>query len=215
MVEAADATPFSDKPDEPGEAGGPAARRPGGRSARVRADVLAAVEHELAEHGYDGLTVDGVAARSGVHRTTIYRRWKTVDGLLVDLLEAGQDDTWTPTDTGSLTTDLIALNRELHTSFASTSPTSAVIAAAFRAPAAAAALTRFWDDRYHRSAAVITRAITRKEIPKDTDPNRVLMAATSPLFHQLVLRRQPMTQEDADRWATDAAAAAKAGIYRT
>lgn len=192
----------------------PERRRPGGRSARVRTEVLAAVEQELAEHGYDGLTVDGVAARSGVHRTTIYRRWKTVDALLVDLLEAGQDDTWTPTDTGALTTDLIALNRELHASMASASPTDAVIAAAFRAPAAAAALTRFWDDRYHRSAVVITRAITREEIPKDTDPDRVLMAATSPLFHQLVLRRQPMTQQEADRWATDAAAAAKAGIYR-
>ncbi|GAB2559019.1 TetR/AcrR family transcriptional regulator [Kribbella endophytica] len=197
-----DATPFPER------------RRPGGRSARVRTEVLTAVEQELAEHGYDGLTVDGVAARSGVHRTTIYRRWKTVDALLVDLLEAGQDDTWTPTDTGSLTTDLVALNRELHTSFASTSPTSAVIAAAFRAPAAAAALTRFWDDRYHRSAVVISRALAREEIPKDTDPDRVLMAATSPLFHQLVLRRQPMTQQDSDRWATDAAAAARAGIYR-
>jgi hypothetical protein len=92
--------------------------------------------------------------------------------------------------------------------------TGSVITAAFRAPTAAAALTRFWNDRYHRSAAVITRAIARAEIPRDTDPDRVLMAATSPLFHQVVLRRQPMTQEEADRWAADAAAAAKAGIYR-
>ena len=198
----ADATPFPER------------RRPGGRSARVRAEVLAAVEQELAEHGYDGLTVDGVASRSGVHRTTIYRRWKTVDALLVALLEAGEDDTWAPADTGSLATDLTALNRELHASLAGTSPTSAVIAAAFRAPAAAAALTRFWDDRYQRSAAVVTRAIAREEIPKDTDPDRVLMAATSPLFHQLVLRRQPMTPAEADRWAADAAAAAVAGIYR-
>ncbi|MGC4936975.1 TetR/AcrR family transcriptional regulator [Kribbella sp. DT2] len=197
-----DATPF------------PEGRRPGGRSARVRAEVLAAVEQELTEHGYDGLTVDGVAARSGVHRTSIYRRWKTVDGLLVDLLESGRDDTWTPADTGALTTDLIALNRELHTSLAGTAPTSAVIAAAFRAPAAAAALTRFWDDRYRRSAVVITRAIARGELPATTDPDRVLMAATSPLFHQLALRRQPMTEQEADRWATDAAAAAEAGTYR-
>jgi AcrR family transcriptional regulator len=206
MIDADGATPF------PGETG---ARRPGGRSARVRAEVLGSVEQELAEHGYDGLTIDGVAARSGVHRTTIYRRWKTVDGLLVDLLEAGRDDAWAPADTGALGTDLIALNREVReAAIGESSVTSAVIAAAFRAPAAATALTRFWNDRYHRSAVVVTRAIDRGEVPAGTEPDRVLMAATSALFHQLALRRQPMTEQEADRWANDAAEAAKAGIYR-
>ena len=84
----------------------------------MRADVLAAVEAELAEHGYDGLTIDAVAARSGVHRTTVYRRWKTVAGLLVDLFRAGLDDSWEPADTGSLEGDLIKLNREVHAALA-------------------------------------------------------------------------------------------------
>jgi AcrR family transcriptional regulator len=183
----------------------------------VRAEVLSAVEAELVEHGYDALTIDGVAARSGVHRTTIYRRWKTVDGLLVDLLEAGRDDTWAPADTGSLLTDLIALNREVRSALtgpAGTSVTTAVIAASFRSPAAADALTRFWDDRYRRSAVVVTRAIDRGELPADTDPDLVLMAATSPVYHQLLLRRGPLARAEADRWATAAAEAATAGAYR-
>src|SRR5215813_2745308 len=123
---------------------GERASRPGGRTARIRADVLAAVEAELAEHGYDGLSIDGVAAKSGVHRTTVYRRWKTVAGLLVDLLQAGLDDSWTPADTGSLEGDLVALNREVHAALTQRpSVTQAVIAASFRTPEAADALTEF------------------------------------------------------------------------
>lgn len=187
--------------------------RPGGRTARVRADVLAAVEAELAEHGYDGLTIDGVAARSGVHRTTVYRRWRTVDRLLIDLLASGADDAWVPADTGSLEGDLLELNREIHVSLTiQPSLTTAVIAASFRTTDAATALHDFWKDRYERSGIVVTRAIDRGDIPLDTDPHRVLLTATAPLFHQLALLRQDLSLADAERYARDAAAAASAGI---
>jgi AcrR family transcriptional regulator len=179
----------------------------------VRAEVLAAVEAELAEHGYDGLTIDAVAARSGVHRTTVYRRWKTVAGLLVDLLQAGFDDSWEPADTGSLEGDLVKLNREVHAALTATpSVTQAVIAASFRTPEAAEALTAFWADRYRRSAVVVRRAVVRQEVPAATDPQQVLMTATAPLYHQLVLLRQPLSRASADRYARAAAAAALAGL---
>jgi AcrR family transcriptional regulator len=191
------------------------ATRPGGRSARVRADVLAAVEAELAEHGYDGLTVDGVAARSGVHRTTVYRRWRTVDGLLIDLLAMGVDDNWVPAGTGSLEGDLAELNREIHETLSiEPSLTVAIIAASFRNSEAADALRMFWKDRYERSALVVARAVERGEVPADTDAHRVLLTATAPLFHQLALLRQEMSVGDAVRYAHDAAEAAKAGILR-
>ncbi|MFE3903268.1 TetR/AcrR family transcriptional regulator, partial [Streptomyces sp. NPDC059153] len=60
----------------------PTRRRPGGRTARIRKQVLDAVLSELGEHGYDGLTTDTVAARAGVHRTTVYRRWGDVGGCV-------------------------------------------------------------------------------------------------------------------------------------
>ncbi|MFD7153130.1 TetR/AcrR family transcriptional regulator [Kribbella sp. NPDC059898] len=184
------------------------ASRPGGRTARVRSEVLAAVEAELAEHGYDGLTIDAVAVRSGVHRTTLYRRWKTVPGLLVDLLEAGADDAWEPADTGSLEGDLIAVNREVHAALtAGPSVTQAVIAASFRTPEAAEALTRFWDDRYARTALLVARAVDRGELPRTVDAHQVLLTATGPVYHQLVLLRQPMSRAQADRHARIAAKA--------
>ena len=188
------------------------ASRPGGRTARVRGDVLAAVEAELAEHGYDGLTIDGVAARSGVHRTTVYRRWKTVAGLLVDLLQGGLDDAWEPADAGSLEGDLIKLNREVHAALTERpSITLAVIAASFRTPEAAEALTAFWVDRYRRSAVVVRRAVVRGEVDPSTDPHEVVMTATAPLYHQLVLLRQPLSRAAADRYARAAALSARSG----
>ncbi len=87
--------------------------RPGGRTARIRAQVLDAVRAELGEHGYDGLTPEAVAARAGVHRATVYRRWGDVGGLLADVLDAAGDDGWEPPDTGSLEGDLTALNEEI------------------------------------------------------------------------------------------------------
>lgn len=176
----------------------------------MRSNVLAAVEAELAERGYDELTIDAVAARSGVHRTTLYRRWKTVAGLLVDLLAAGADDDWEPADTGSLEGDLLAVNREVHAALtARPSITQAVIAASFRTPDAAEALTSFWADRYARTAVVVRRAVERGEISADVDAHRILLTATAPIYHQLVLLRQPMTRAQADQHARIAAASVR------
>src|SRR5262249_45621890 len=60
---------------QPGVVLAPAERfRLGGRGPKVRAAVLAATLAELADKGYAALTVDGIARRAGIHKTTIYRR---------------------------------------------------------------------------------------------------------------------------------------------
>lgn len=188
-------------------------RRPGGRSARVRATVLAAVDALLAEVGDEGLTLDAVAERSGVHRTTLYRRWGSMPMLLVDLLDAGTEDDWRAPDTGSLEGDLVAINREVHAALtAEPSVTAAVVAASFRSPEAGEALRRFWEDRYERCAAVVHRAVERGEVPPGTDPRRLLVAATGPLYHQRILLGGPLTREEADAHARAARAAAASGL---
>ena len=142
------------------------ARRPGGRTARTRAAVLAAVEAELLDNGVDGLTVDGVAERSGVHRATVYRRWHDVGGLLADALAAGREDDWQPADHGSLAADLVALNRDVVEHLAGERSLSrALIIASYRSPAAAAALREFLDDRYRRCEVVVDRAVARGDLP--------------------------------------------------
>lgn len=188
--------------------------RPGGRTARIRDQVLAAVEAELTEHGYDALTVDTVAARAGVHRTTVYRRWRDVGGLIADMFAAASDLDWHPRDTGSLRGDLTALNREIQDSFSGESSIAmALIAVSFRSPDAARALRQLWDGRYDQCEIVVERAIRRGEIPPGTDARALLIAATAPLYHQLVLLRTPAQPELAERAANAAVLAAQGGAF--
>jgi AcrR family transcriptional regulator len=189
-------------------------RRPGGRTARTRAVVLAAVEAELLDHGFDGLTVDAVAERSGVHRATVYRRWRDVGGLLADALAAGREDGWQPPDLGSLVADLAGLNRDVVEHLTGErSLGRALIVASYRSAAAAAALREFLDDRYRRCEVVVGRAIARGEAPAGTDARRLLVAATAPLYHEILLLGGTVDDALAARCATDAARAAAAGVY--
>src|SRR5262252_834836 len=81
-------------------------QRLGGRSTRVREAVLNAAFVELDEHGYADFSIEAVARRSGVHKTTIYRRWPTREALLVYALDTRSDrDTPIP-NTGSVRSEL-------------------------------------------------------------------------------------------------------------
>lgn len=62
-------------------------RRPGRpRSAQADTAILDATLHLLAEEGVQGMSLEGVAARAGVSKTTIYRRWPNKDALIIDAL---------------------------------------------------------------------------------------------------------------------------------
>ncbi|MGW1641289.1 TetR/AcrR family transcriptional regulator [Streptomyces lavendulae] len=214
----------SDLPESGPEA---ARRRTGGRSARVRTQVVEAVGALLVESGYDALTVDAVAERAGVHRTTVYRRWRDVGGLLADVLDAAADDGWRPADTGSLEDDLTALNQEVYDALrpggadaddgsgsgSGGNLTTALIAASFRSAQAADALTRFWEGRYARSAAVAERAVARGELRPGPDARALLVTATAPLYQELLLLRGAPDPRLPRRAARAACAAARAGVF--
>lgn len=87
-------------------------QRTGGRSARVHDAVHEAVADLLVERGADGVTVTEVATRSGVHPTSIYRRWGTLDALLLDVAVAQLEQDSPVPDTGTLRSDLLAYARQ-------------------------------------------------------------------------------------------------------
>jgi len=190
--------------------------RPGGRTARTREAVRDATLAELAGHGYAGLTVEAVATRSGVHKTTVYRRWGGVDGLVVDALALTDEDDWQPLDTGSLEQDLLALAREVLTAFAdpATGPSSlAFIAASFQSPRAAAALHATYAERHRRSAAIVTRAVARGDVPAGTDAGAVVRAVVSPVYFRHVIAGEPLDDTIARQSAAAVTLAARAGTY--
>ena len=100
---------------DPGRRDGPAPaapRRPGRpRNASYDKTILEAALEILVEKGYTGFTIDGVAARTGVGRPTIYRRWPSKAALAIAALDAGVPVTATP-DTGCLREDLLAFQRD-------------------------------------------------------------------------------------------------------
>jgi AcrR family transcriptional regulator len=84
-------------------------RRPGRpRSEEAHEAILTAVIELLPEHGLKGLTIEAVAAAAGVGKTTIYRRWKTKNELIVAALAGVRPDA-APPDSGSLAGDLAAM----------------------------------------------------------------------------------------------------------
>ncbi|WP_395294723.1 TetR/AcrR family transcriptional regulator [Kitasatospora hibisci] len=190
--------------------------RPGGRSARVRAEVVTATLAEVTEKGYDGLTVDGVATRSGVHKATLYRRWGGVDGLIAEALTTSADQSWPLPDTGDLAGDLRLITHEVFAVFTDPDlgPTpTALIAAAQRSDTGAAALRSFFTARHRQAAAVAERAIERGELPAGTDGAEVIRAATAPLYYRLFVSGEPLDTRTAERAADVAALAARAGLF--
>lgn len=79
------------------------------RGAGITAAVLGAVRAELAESGLDGLSVERVARRADVNKTTVYRRWPTREALVAAAMEGLLEEFADSPDTGRLHDDLRAL----------------------------------------------------------------------------------------------------------
>lgn len=86
-------------------------RRPGGRSARVTAAVHEAVKALLAEVGPGAFTIADVARRAEVNPTSIYRRWGSLEAVILDVETSRLADVSPMRDTGTLRGDLLAYAR--------------------------------------------------------------------------------------------------------
>ncbi|MCW2860458.1 MAG: TetR-family transcriptional regulator [Actinoallomurus sp.] len=198
--------------DEPGTL------RPGGRTARVRVAVLRAAGDALAEQGIDRLDLADVARRADVGKTTVYRRWGTVTGLVADLLTDMAEQSLPRTRTGSLLGDLRANARLVRRTL--TDPRQgalfkAVIAAATCDARTADALHRFYDTRVKEWAPCVREAVERGELPAGTDAEEVIRAVSAPLYYRLLASGNALDDAAADRAAEAAVAAARAGAYVT
>ena len=197
-------------------AGSPSRRAPAvGRGNKMRAAVLEATITELTQSGYAALTVDGVAQRAGVHKTTIYRNWKDSDGLVADALASHFAADILIPDTGAVESDLRALARSLvatMTTQAGRALLTTVLSDAVRLPQLAEIKHALFNDRFRRAEPVVTRAIERGELPADTDPAELLKALAAPIYFRLVFTGEPVDEAAADRAVHVALAAAHAQV---
>lgn len=196
--------------------GSPSRRAPVvGRGNKMRAAVLEATITELTQTGYAALTVEGVAQRAGVHKTTIYRNWKDSDGLVADALASHFATDIPIPDTGAVESDLRALARSLvatMTTQAGRALLTTVLSDAMRLPQLAEVKHTLFDDRFRRAEPVVTRAIERGELPADTDPAELLKALAAPIYFRLVFTGEPVDEATADRAVHVALAAAHAHV---
>ena len=190
--------------------------RPGGRTARTRAAVLEAALDELAERGWDQVSVETIAARAGVHKTTVYRRWGGKDRLVAEALEAAAERRIQVPDSGDVDQDLRALARAvlaILTSRDGAATVRALVAGARSSPEVGQVVRRFWATRLAHAGPIVDRAVSRGQLPPGTNPDELLRYLAAPLFHRLLVTAEPLTPATADQAATVVLAAARSGAF--
>ncbi|AIR99602.1 TetR/AcrR family transcriptional regulator [Streptomyces glaucescens] len=196
----------------------PGTVRPGGRTARVRAAVLRAAGDVLAEQGFDRLDLADVARRAEVGKTTVYRRWGSVTGLVADLLADMAEQSSPREETGSVLGDLRANASLVQRTLADPRQGAlfrAVIAAAACDERTAGALRRFYEVRVAEWAPCVEQGVARGELPAGTDARAVVRAVSAPLYYGLLTSGSVPDAAAAERAARAAHAAAAAGVFVT
>jgi AcrR family transcriptional regulator len=164
------------------------------RVSRSKQVVLAATFELLSETGLAGVSVDAVAERSGVAKTTIYRHWPSRSALLLDA--CGRMGTpREPPNTGSLKGDLAALMSDLGSRlktarFAATLPS--VIDAAERDPEIAKMHAKLHAGLISAFRSVIERGQRNGELPRLRESSAIVAALLGPLFYRRWFSREPL-----------------------
>jgi len=173
----------------------PAARqRVGGRSARVRSSVLQSAFAVLVEKGSDAFTIAEVAARAGVHETSIYRRWGTRTALALEACLHFAEAALAIPDTGSLKSDLLAFLERLGVLLASPQGQAFLALTAYRQPDAVAARQMYFRQRFGLARVMFDRAVSRGEFPRRTDPSVFLETLVAPLYFRLLITGEPLDE---------------------
>lgn len=194
----------------PGAARGPG--RP--REARYDEAILTATLQMLQAEGYLGLTIEGVAARAGVSRPTVYRRWASKPALVVAALVQSTRLAVPEPDTGSLRGDLIAMQRhqvELMSGPDARRVTAGLISDLASDPELAETyVSRYLAPRRAAVWHVLQRGVDRGELDADVDLALVYDLLVGPLFMRAVVWGQPLAADAAEK-TVDVILAAFAG----
>jgi AcrR family transcriptional regulator len=166
------------------------------RGDRLVAKVLDATVVELSRSGLENISVESVAERAQVNKTTIYRRWPTPEKLVrAALLRVASENSVVP-DTGSLRADLSKLINMLRVVLASP-PTHALIrmhlGGTMHGDLAALSLA-IRHQKDEQLKMIFVRAVERGELPPGTDIDLLYDTIVGAFFNFAVFRREPASK---------------------
>jgi AcrR family transcriptional regulator len=184
-----------------------------GRSEQARISILEAADDLLVERGFAGVTIEGIAARAGVAKQTIYRWWSSKTDILFDALTADADEHFTEPDHGDLGRDLRDHLGQLAAFLSDTDAGAVLRALAGQAQHDPAVAARFEADvvarQRERDRAPFLRARDRGELPEDTDVDLAIDQLAGPVYYRVLVTRQPVppdfTAALVDRYLAQAA----------
>src|SRR6201995_5374632 len=200
------------QPTTPPAPGGPATGGPKGRAAhrrneQARVAVLRAADDLLAERGFAGVTIEGIAVRAGVAKQTIYRWWPSkVDVLLDTLIEDAEEALVVP-DTGSVIEDTRQYLRRL-AAFITGDPAGRVLLALIGeaqhdAEMAGVFHARYLDPRRDQERAMLARGVASGELPPDLDADRALDALLGPVYYRALVTGGPISAAFTDQLVSE------------
>lgn len=167
------------------------------RDVRVDAAVADAIAEVLAEVGYDALTIEEVASRAGVAKTTLYRRWRTKAHMVADGLDLPSHAKARLSDTGSLHSDLLLYMQAASDALAEPFGQAVIglVFAARREPELAEALRqKLIASRRAEINELLNRAEFRGELKPGLDRQLLLDLVIGPLWYRELVwgeSRQP------------------------
>jgi AcrR family transcriptional regulator len=173
-------------------------RAPHRRDENARVAVLHAADDLLVERGFAGVTIEGIAARAGVAKQTIYRWWPSKVDILLDTLIDDASHQLTIPDTSSAVESTRRYLRSL-TRFLTKEPAGKVLLAligeAQHDPETARIFhQRYLDPRRQSERAMLKRGVTSGELSTALDIDAALDALCGPiLYRALTGARIPRT----------------------
>jgi AcrR family transcriptional regulator len=179
------------------------ALRPGRpRSPEADQAIVDAALAVFAEEGFDGLTMEAVAARAGVGKATVYRRYPGKAELVMRAASCLSAAEAPAADTGSLAGDLRAIARSLVHLLTGTVAGRCVpelVAALPRCAQLAGEHQRFIAARRRGTVDAVARAVARGELAADVDAELVADLLAGPIFYRHLVLRGRLDRGYADR----------------
>jgi AcrR family transcriptional regulator len=159
-------------------------------------ELLAVTIRLLREHGYDGLTVDEVAAQGRASKATVYRSGPTKAELVLAAFIEGIQQDADPPDTGTLRGDLVAIGDMICGHAREHAATMrAVLGELNRIPALHTALQRFLAGREALMREILARAVGRGEIDAAALDAELWDVLAGYLVYRAVIKDRPATRK--------------------